>query len=172
MRTSCVFHVKLVFELIRLQLPLFEGVSTMYSYWPCIPIPITCISSVEVVYLWALWHSVCELRCNVYVACRPCRAAGLLRFPVCKDPLRMPLRLVIRGQQDHHSLQCLFDQRALSQVKRILDEPSRIPSSQYELLHSGGRYGAQRCKLNRFKNSFSARISRCSKQKLKIREGH
>ncbi len=45
-------------------------------------------------------------------------------------------------------------QCVLKQVKRIPDDLSHVLHSQYELLLSGRRYRAQRCKLNRFKNSF------------------
>lgn len=100
------------------------------------------------------------LHCNVYVVCRPCRAAGFLRFPVCKDPLRIPLHLVIRGQKDSVFSACLT---SVHLFRWRESWSSRIPSSQHELLASGGRYGAQRCKLNRFKNSFSLSVGALSR---------
>jgi len=58
------------------------------------------------------------------------------------------------GQKDYPPLQTIYENKVVNLAYRILKDPSHILLPEYELLPSGRRYRASRCKSNRYKLSF------------------
>ncbi len=60
----------------------------------------------------------------------------------------------IIGVKEQTPLQIIYEQATLRQANKIVCDPSHVLYTEYELLPSGRRFRAPRCRLNRFKNSF------------------
>ncbi len=59
---------------------------------------------------------------------------------VCESEIKvntLGTAMKIIGQKDHYSLQSLYEQCVLQHARSILNDPSHILYSQYELLPSG-----------------------------------
>ena len=60
----------------------------------------------------------------------------------------------ITGVKEQVSSQTIYDQATLQKAYKIINDPSHILHSEFELLPSGRRFRVPHCRLNRFKNSF------------------
>ena len=58
------------------------------------------------------------------------------------------------GQKDYPSLQSIFENSVIKLANRVLTNPNHILHSEYEMLPSGRRFRASRCKSNRYGLSF------------------
>ena len=56
------------------------------------------------------------------------------------------------GQPPPPAPQDIYDQSVIRQATNIIDDPSHVLHSQFELLNSGRRYRTPFCTLNRYKN--------------------
>ena len=60
----------------------------------------------------------------------------------------------VMNRRDYPSLQSIFEKVMVNQAHKILDDPTHILHTEYELLPSGKRFRAISYKSNRFKQSF------------------